>query len=253
MRPALLDCAPERFAGREQMLLPEELVERCRPHAVRERLSRRGSACILRISREKLAYIVDSTAAPVACIGLVTTWIGYEVGLLGQALEQSHGLNMDAYLVLLASIPYSFYPLLAIVFVFMVAASGRDFGPMKKSEQQARAVGVTAGGHLDSAMASDCEPVDPVPGKPQRAMNAAIPIAVLVFGVVAGLYVTGAAAVTVENPGLKDIVGAANSYKALLWASLLSMATATLLSIAQRILSLEEVVNAFGFRQRGAA
>lgn len=199
----------------------------------------------MRVSRAKLAYIVDSTAAPVACIGLVTTWIGYEVGLLGQALEQSHGLNMDAYLVLLASIPYSFYPLLAIVFVFMVAASGRDFGPMKKSEQQARAVGVTAAGHLDSAMASDCEPVDPVPGKPQRAMNAAIPIAVLVFGVVAGLYVTGAAAVTVENPGLKDIVGAANSYKALLWASLLSMATATLLSIAQRILSLEEVVNAW--------
>lgn len=197
------------------------------------------------VSRAKLAYIVDSTAAPIACIALVTTWIGYEVGLLSQALALSDGLEMDAYLAFLASIPYSFYPLLAIAFVFMVAASGRDFGPMKRSEQLALSQGVTPGGHLDSAMAGDCEPVDPVPGKPQRALNAAIPIAVLVLGVVAGLYVTGSAGVKVEDPGLKDIIGAANSYKALLWASLLSMATATLLSIAQRILSLEEVVNAW--------
>jgi len=197
------------------------------------------------VSRAKLAYIVDSTAAPVACIGLVTTWIGYQVGLLGQALELSHGLDLDAYLAFLASIPYSFYPLLAIAFVFMVAASGRDFGPMKQSEQQALTSGVTPGGHLDSAMAGDCEPVDPVPDKPQRAINAAIPIAVLVLGVMAGLYVTGRAGVEMEDPGVKDIIGAANSYKALLWASLLSMATATLLSIVQRILSLEEVVNAW--------
>ena len=197
------------------------------------------------VSRAKLAYLVDSTAAPVACIALVTTWIGYEVGLLSQALGVSDGLNIDAYLALIASIPYSFYPILAILFVFMVSASSRDFGPMRRSEEQARSCGVTPGGHLDSAMASDCEPIEPLPGKPQRAMNAAIPIAVLVFGVVAGLYVTGRAAVEIDDPGLRDIIGAANSYKALLWASLLSMATATLLTLVQRIMNLEEIVNAW--------
>ena len=75
-----------------------------------------------RISRAKLAYIVDSTAAPVACIALVTTWIGYEVGLIGESMEKISGLQMEAYLVFLNTIPYSFYPILAIVFVFMIAA-----------------------------------------------------------------------------------------------------------------------------------
>jgi len=197
------------------------------------------------VSRAKLAYLVDSTAAPVASVALVTTWIGYEVGLIDQALAFTPGLEVDAYLALLASIPYSFYPLLAILFVFLVAASGRDFGPMAQSEAAARAGGVLEQGHLDSSMADDCEPIDPVPGKPQRALNAVLPIAVLVCGVVVGLYVTGRAAVEMDEPGLKDIIGAANSYKALLWASLLSMVTATVLTLAQRIMSLEEIVGAW--------
>jgi len=61
-----------------------------------------------RISREKLAYLVDSTAAPVACIALVTTWIGYQVGLIGDSLKGMPGLDMDAYLLFLNTIPYSF-------------------------------------------------------------------------------------------------------------------------------------------------
>jgi len=90
------------------------------------------------VSREKLAYIVDSTAAPVACIALVTTWVGYEVGLIGDAIDKIEGLDMQAYLVYLNTIPYSFYPILALSFVFMVCVSGRDFGPMRKAEERAR-------------------------------------------------------------------------------------------------------------------
>ena len=93
----------------------------------------------LRISREKLAYIVDSTAAPVACIALITTWIGYQIGLVDQALKSTDGLaHVQAYSVFVNSIPYSFYPILAILFVFMISASGRDFGPMLKAEIRAR-------------------------------------------------------------------------------------------------------------------
>ena len=75
----------------------------------------------LRVSREKLAYIVDSTAAPVACIALITTWIGYQIGLIDQALGTIDALqDVEAYGVFLASIPYSFYPILAIFFVLLV-------------------------------------------------------------------------------------------------------------------------------------
>jgi len=199
----------------------------------------------MKVSRAKLAYIVDSTAAPVACVAVVTTWIGYEVGLIGDALSGVPGMQGQAYLVYLATIPYSFYPLLAIAFVFMVTGSGRDFGPMLAAEQRARTDGVKTGPHLSSAQADDAEPIRPVRGKPRRAINAVLPIVVMLTGVMGGIYVTGTAGVTAADPGIKDIVGAADSIKALMWGSLLGAVTAAVLSMAQRILSLEQVVNAW--------
>jgi len=199
----------------------------------------------MKVSRAKLAYIVDSTAAPVACVALVTTWIGYEVGLIGDALVGVPELQGQAYLVYLATIPYSFYPLLTIAFVFMVAASGRDFGPMLAAEQRAQAGGTAPGRHLDSAQADDAEPIRPGRGKPRRAISAVLPIAVMLATVMGGLYATGMARVAVDDPGIKDIIGAADSIKALLWGSLLGAFTAGVLSMVQRILSIEQVVNAW--------
>jgi Na+/H+ antiporter NhaC len=199
----------------------------------------------MNVSRAKLAYIVDSTAAPVATIAVVTTWIGYEVGLIGESIANIPDLDIEPYLLFLSTIPYSFYPLLAIVFVFMVAATGRDFGPMATAEANARANGVHGDGHLESAVGEDCEKIEAVEGKPLRAINAILPIIVLIFGVVGGLYVTGKANVEIDHAGLKDIIGAADSYKALMWASMSAMITAAGLTIAQRIMSLEQVVDAW--------
>jgi len=74
---------------------------------------------------------------------------------------------------------------------------------------------------------------------PERAINALLPVLVLIFGVLIGLYVTG------EGETLREIVGDADSYKALMWASLLGALTAGVLSIAQRILTLAEAVDAW--------
>jgi len=199
----------------------------------------------MNVSRAKLAYIVDSTAAPVATIAFVTTWIGYQVGLIGEAVSYIPDLDAEAYLLFLSTIPYNFYPLLAIAFVFMVAWTGRDFGPMAKAEKHARENGVESGGHLESSMAEDCEPIESVHGKPQRAINAALPILMLVLGVMGGLYATGRANLEIDHPGIKDIIGAADSYKSLMWGSLIGMITAALITMAQRIMSLEEIVNAW--------
>lgn len=199
----------------------------------------------MNVSRAKLAYLVDSTAAPVACLFLVTTWIGYEVGLIGDAMSYIPDLNAEAYLVFLSTIPYSFYPILAIVFVFMIAYTGRDFGPMRAAEARAAEHGPEAGAAMSSAMAADCEPIEAVEGKPQRAVNAVVPLLVLVGSVIGGLYVTGSAAVEVEQPSARDIIGAADSYKALMWGSLLGMTTAVFLTLLQRVMGLEEVVGAW--------
>jgi len=199
----------------------------------------------MRVSRAKLAYIVDSTAAPVACIAVVTTWIGYEIGLIGDSISKMPGLDAEAYLLFLNTIPYSFYPILAIAFVFMVSYTGRDFGPMREAELLAQEHGSN---HSTLSRESNQETDDlkSVKDKPQRAFNAYIPVAVMVFGMLIGLYVTGKDALAdTAEPSLQDIIGNANSYTALMWSSLASMMAAALLTLGQRIMNLEEVVNAW--------
>lgn len=196
----------------------------------------------LRISREKLAYIVDSTAAPVACLAFVTTWIGYEVGLIGTAVAGIPGFDESAYSIFLQSILYSFYPVFAIFFVFNIAWSPKEFGPMLQAERRARRTGqvLSPGAKVDTAAADDDGgELAAKKNVPYRAVNAIIPVLVLVVAVLAGLYVTG------EGDNLRDIIGSADSYRSLMWGSLLSVLVAAALSIGQRILSLNEAVDAW--------
>ena len=92
----------------------------------------------MRISREKLAYIVDSTAAPVACIALISTWIGYEVGLINDSISLLNLENQSGYGIFLNSIKFSFYPILAMFFVYLISITRKDFGPMYKFEKNAK-------------------------------------------------------------------------------------------------------------------
>jgi Na+/H+ antiporter NhaC len=194
----------------------------------------------LKISREKLAYIVDSTAAPVATIALVSTWIGFQVGLIGEAVGGIEGLNESAYTIFLKSIPYAFYPILAIIFVFAVALTGRDFGPMYKAEQRSRNEGkvLRDGANVDSAAAGG-EEMEPKEDKPERAFNAVIPIVVLVGAALLALYITG------SGNTIQEIIGSADPFSALVWGSLFGVLVAAILSVAQHILSLGETMDAW--------
>ena len=193
----------------------------------------------LNISREKLAYIVDSTAAPVVSIALITTWIGYEVSLIDAALQGITELEeVPAYEIFLQSIPYSFYPILAIVFVFMVAVTGRDMGPMYTAEVRARKGDVFSAGD-DGADAASEDTLEPKPDVPPRPVNAFIPIIVLVVALLGGLYATG------EGETIREIIGDANPYKAMMWASFIGALTAAAMSMGQRILTTHETVDAW--------
>ncbi len=192
----------------------------------------------LKISREKLAYIVDSTAAPVVCIALITTWIGYEVGLIDQALKGIPELTEPAYTVFLRSIPYNFYPILAIVFVYTVARTGKDMGPMYYAEVRARQGQVSPVNSQDTP-AIQGDNLEPKAGVKMRAVNAFIPILVLILSLLMGLYITG------EGDSMTEIIGSADSYKAMLWASLLGAMTAAIMTISQRILTTHETVDAW--------
>jgi Na+/H+ antiporter NhaC len=193
----------------------------------------------LKISREKLAYIVDSTAAPVVCLALVTTWIGYQVSLIDQAMQGIDGLaGTTAYSLFLNSIPYSFYPILAIVFVLAVAVTGRDFGPMYKAELRARR-GIVESERETELPASDGDTLEAKPDVPMRPVNAFLPIIVLIISLLVSMYVTG------EGESLRDIIGSSDPYVAMIWASTLAVLVAAGLSIGQRILSTHETVDAW--------
>ena len=202
----------------------------------------------LRVSREKLAYIVDSTAAPMACLAFVTTWIGYQVGLIGTAVAALPDYDEGAYSVFLNSIPYSFYPVLALFFVFAIALSRRDFGPMLAAERRARRTGqlFRPGSNAEAAQA-EAEAMEPPPEAPKRLVNAVLPIVVLVAGVLVGLWITGRQAVAeAGDPAtLQNVIGAANSYAAMMWASLGAVLTAVVLTVGQRILTLSEAMDAW--------
>lgn len=192
----------------------------------------------LKISREKLAYIVDSTAAPIVCLALITTWIGYEVGLIGDAMRGIPDLNEPAYTVFLRSIPYSFYPILAVIFVLYVATTGRDMGPMYKAEIRARSGKVTSSSE-EEMPALHGDNLEHKPNIPLRATNAFVPLIVLILSLVGGLFVTG------SGETMTDIIGSADAYKSMLWASLLGAMVAAVMTVGQGILTGHETVDAW--------
>ena len=193
----------------------------------------------LRISREKLSYLVDSTAAPVSTIAVITTWISFQVGLIDSAIQNLDGINETPFVLFLNSIPYSFYPFLAIFFVFLVVYTGKDFGPMYTAEMRARKTGEvtrTVAGQGKDKSGDDFYHID---GAPTRAVNAILPILTLIITVVVGLFVSG------DGDTLTEIIGSANAYEVLVWASLLGCLMAVVLSLSQRILTLEQSVEAW--------
>jgi len=208
----------------------------------------------LKISREKLSYIVDSTAAPIAAVALITTWIGAELGYIQSALDQINAgetmIDGGPYIIFLGSLKYSFYPVFALIFMLILIQRGRDFGPMYKAEVDARK-GIVASNskRIDS---SEMDEFAPQEGAKLNMWNAIIPIVIVVLGTMLGLIYTGYMA----DPSvwsseefsfsrkLSIIIGNSDSYKGLLWASMLGLMAAVLLSVGRKTMSFVDAISA---------
>lgn len=196
----------------------------------------------LKVSREKLAYIVDSTSAPVVAIAFVTTWIGAELSYIQEGIDVI-GIDASAYSVFFHSLKYSFYPLLTLAFVLMIIHSGRDFGPMLKAERDAR---------LKEDFCS--EKSDNVE-QPAHSIDALVPLLTLIFGTILGLFATGYDASVWHDSNLdffaklSTTIGNANSYTALIWSSLLSLLSAIIMTLLRGSLEfgkiMEEMIEGF--------
>lgn len=171
----------------------------------------------LKISREKLAYIVDCTAAPVAGIALVSTWIAVELAYLREGLDNldpSISAGLNPFELFVACIPYRFYVIQTLVFVALIGWLKRDFGPMLSAERKALHREFNAPKFAGSSE----NPYDD--GEIVRSShwtNAAIPLGVTLAIVVWLIYATGSAAVAKKQPGLvgweqvREAFGSANS------------------------------------------
>jgi len=229
----------------------------------------------LKISREKLSYIVDSTAAPVAAIAFVTTWIGAELGYISSGLDkinasQTH-ISEGVYSIFLNSLAYSFYPILTLFFMFYLIWRQKDFGSMLKAERRARQ-GVIINPEENTADLTEIEDLQPVEGITPKAINAIIPVATIVLGTLIGLLYTGFESLqnqltnvnhsltglswgeiwanmsVLDMPAdtftqkLGSLIGSADSYVALLWASLSALLFAVILTTSQGIMNLKDTI-----------
>jgi Na+/H+ antiporter NhaC len=190
----------------------------------------------LKISREKLAYLVDSTAAPVAGLALISTWIAGEIGFIRDGLA-SIGLtdDVDGFDLFLETIPYRFYVLWALLLVPIVAVMGRDFGAMWTAEQD--------------VLRSDTPPPPSANAAQDRAaswLDAALPVVAVVAVTMGLIFLTGAAKMSRSGSGssLLDLLGNGDSYLALVYGALAGLGCALVLARGKGVLTASEASDA---------
>ncbi|MFC1732502.1 Na+/H+ antiporter NhaC family protein [candidate division KSB1 bacterium] len=208
----------------------------------------------LKISREKLSYIVDSTAAPIAAIAFVTTWIGAELSYIQNGIN-TLGMDESPYNIFISSLQYSFYPVFALLFIPILIKLGRDYGPMLHAEQR-----VKKDSNYYLVHDNRCEPVSSIISgvkdeRKKRWYNAVIPVIIIIFGTIIGLIYTGLQEVAWDKEvgiatNLSSIIGHSDSFNALLWASFMGVIVAILMTLSQRLLSLKDSINSLvnGFK-----
>lgn len=223
-----------------------------------------------RVSREKLAYIVDSTAAPIAALAFVTTWIGFELGQIETGMaELGLAEAKSTYSIFLNSLKYSFYPIFTLIFILLLIWTKRDFGLMYKAEHRARTTGRIAPKQGEITEEGDMEDLTPVEGAPLNARNAVLPVLTVILVTLYGLLATGMSACYSELQGLQEgnigqftwsevwtnlgllgeqsklgiIIGNSDSYIALIWASFAGLFVAILLTAMGRIMKLTDTMN----------
>jgi len=210
----------------------------------------------LKISREKLSYIVDSTAAPVAAIAFITTWIGAELGYIQDGINAISGLNASVYHIFLNSLSYSYYPIFTLIFIVMIVLMKRDFGPMLVAEN--RMVSQKDSGDIQLIHDQDNEMKDfkPDDDVAKRSFNAIIPILTIILGTVWALLYTGWQDEVWSSQELGFIqklsstIGQSDPYLALLWSSLAGLLVASMLTLAQKLLTVQQTVGSIlkGFK-----
>lgn len=211
----------------------------------------------MKISREKLSFIVDATAAPVAGIALISTWVGYEMSLIRDAYA-SIGQTTNAYVVFLETIPYRFYNIFMLFFVFATAFFLREFGPMLKAERRARQGQLLAPGI--KPMSTDENVKELTPSRKSNVWNAVIPIGVLIVASFVGFYFNGYSTIIggedlalislletspLSFDAIREAFSSSDASLVLFQSALFASLVAIIMGVWQKLFSVSEAIDTF--------
>ncbi len=179
-----------------------------------------------KISREKLAYICDTTSSPICILIPLNAWGAYVVGLL---TKENISNPIPTFF---STIPLNFYPIITVLLASFMAFTFKDFGSMKKAEIRSLETGKTIADGAVPVVSADVSSLKPKAKIPHRAVNMVVPILTMILMMPLSLLITG-----------KGDLTAGSGSTSVLWSVITAITVSGILSIAQRILTLHEVMD----------
>jgi Na+/H+ antiporter NhaC len=200
------------------------------------------------ISREKLSFIVHATSACVSSVIPISSWVGFQLALVGSQLSNLNLTNVDPFMLLLESLQSRYYPIVYIFFCGLTIFARREFGSMLVAERRSHFEGKVVEGD-EGSLPNQVDPLDPHPDTPLRWWNGAIPIGLTIVITIVSLFLTGYYALLDQyNAGeevvfnVANIAGAGSPYDSLLYAAFIGDLSCLFLYKVQKIMTVTESV-----------
>ncbi|WP_077297562.1 Na+/H+ antiporter NhaC family protein [Virgibacillus pantothenticus] len=184
-----------------------------------------------KISRAKLAYIIDSTSAPVTVISPISSWGAYIIGIMGGLFAANGITTLEPLEAFIKMIPYNLYAIAAVISVFLVAYLKADIGPMRKHEIRAMQTGELIDPKQDKVPGDLSDTFTPHQGG--KIYHLLVPIGVLIVATVSSMVITGAMA-TEENVNILTIFANTNVNLSLFAGGIIAVLTSYLFHVGQQ-------------------
>ena len=209
----------------------------------------------MKMSRERLAFIIDATAAPIAGLAIISTWIGLEVSLISEGFE-SIGVEASGFGVFLQTIPYRFYNILILAFIVITIITLREFGPMRKAEISARKLKDLTNEEI-AVTSSHMDELEPKEGVKLSIWNAIVPIGALIISAIVAFYYSGYSsimagddiaikAIVTNSPlsfkAILEVFAASDASIALLQSAIFSTVVAIVMAVWKKIFTISEAI-----------
>ncbi|MCB9211442.1 MAG: Na+/H+ antiporter NhaC family protein [Ignavibacteriales bacterium] len=188
-----------------------------------------------KISREKLSYIVDSTAAPISTF-LISDWIAFQIGMIHTGISAAGIEGVSAFTGYLQSIPLNIYAILAVVMVGIIIITKKDYGPMYNAEKRTELTGKVMRDGAIPLMDVAKELGTENELKPMLR-TVFLPILTLTIVTLLGFAITGK-----DGTNIIEVLEKADPAKALLWGAFSMMIVGVIIALSYRIMNIKEVM-----------